>query len=250
MNVTVNAVNVPPSVTITNPADNAVFGNTDSVTVGTSASDSDGSVTNVQLFNGAVLLRSFSTGPYNFSGTALAGNFALGTNTLTAVATDNLGATATSAPVHVIIARYLPPITNGTIHILLQPVATNLAAPDYAISPPGDTHRLFVVEQNGLLRIIQDGVLLPDAGPQHHRTACSRRWSRATPTTSAASSDWPFIPVSTTRPAPVIKRSTPTTARRYRPARCRLTLCPNGGREQLPERPQRVEDLIHECQCR
>src|SRR6185369_15510340 len=55
----------------------------------------------------------------------------------------------------------LPPITNGTIPILLQAVATGLAAPDYAISPPGDTNRLFVVEQNGLLRIIQNGVLLP-----------------------------------------------------------------------------------------
>jgi len=150
VNVTVNVTNVPPSVTITNPPDNATFGNTDTINVGVSASESGGTVTNVQLFNGAVLLRSFATGPYNFSGTAIAGSFALGTNTLIAVATDNLGAMATSAPVHVIIARYLPPITNGTIHILLQPIATNLAAPDYAISPPGDTNRLFVVEQNGL----------------------------------------------------------------------------------------------------
>jgi glucose/arabinose dehydrogenase len=164
VNVTVNVGNAPPSVTITNPADNAVFGNTDTVTVRTSASDSDGSVTNVQLFNGNVLLRSFSgSGPYNFNATGISGSLALGTNTLTAVATDNLGAATTSAPVHAIIARYLPPITNGTVHILLQPVATNLAAPDYAINPPGDTHRLFVVEQGGLLRIIQDGVLLPGA---------------------------------------------------------------------------------------
>jgi glucose/arabinose dehydrogenase len=58
---------------------------------------------------------------------------------------------------------YLPSITNGDIAILLQPVATGLAAPDYAISPPGDTLRLFVVEQNGLLRIIQNGTLLPGA---------------------------------------------------------------------------------------
>ena len=161
--ITVNVANVPSSVTITNPVDNAIFGNTDTVTIRTSASDSDGSVTNVQLFNGAVLLRSFSSGPYNFSGTGIAGNFVLGTNTLTAVATDNLGDAATSAPVHVVIARYLLPITNGSINILLQLVATNLAAPDYAISPPGDTHRLFVVEQGGLLRIIQDGILLPGA---------------------------------------------------------------------------------------
>jgi glucose/arabinose dehydrogenase len=150
-------------VSITNPVDNAIFGNTDTVTVRTSASDSDGSVTNVQLFNGTTLLSSFSSGPYNFSGTSIAGRFTLGTNTLTSVATDNLGAMATSAPVHVIIARYLPAISNGTINILLQPVATNMGAPDYAISPPGDTHRLFVVEQGGLLRIIQDGILLPGA---------------------------------------------------------------------------------------
>ncbi len=36
-----------------------------------------------------------------------------------------------------------------------------MAAPDYAISPPGDSNRLFVVEQNGLLRVIQNGTLLP-----------------------------------------------------------------------------------------
>jgi glucose/arabinose dehydrogenase len=161
VNVSVITGNTPLSVTITNPVDNATFGNTDTVTVRTSASDTGGSVTNVQLFNGAVLLRSFSTGPFNFSGTAILGSFALGTNTLTAVATDNLGATTTSAPVHVIIARYLPAITNGNVAILLQPVATGMAAPDYAISPPGDTTRLFVVEQNGLLRVIQDGTLLP-----------------------------------------------------------------------------------------
>jgi glucose/arabinose dehydrogenase len=161
VNVTVSAANIPPSVTITNPPDNATFGNTDSVTIGASASDTDGSVTNVQFFDGPVLLRSVSTSPYNFSTAPFA--FALGSHTLTAVATDNLGATATSAPVHLTVARYLPAITNGSISLFLQPIATNMAAPDYAISPPGDTHRLFVVEQNGLLRIIQDGTLLPGA---------------------------------------------------------------------------------------
>ena len=163
VNVTVSSANVPPSVTITNPADNSVFGNTDSVRIGASVTNGVGTVTNVQFFNGAVLLRSFSTGPYAFNATGIAGNLALGTNTLTAVATDNLGASATSGPVHVIIARYLPPITNGNLALFMIPVATNMAAPDYGISPPGDTHRLFVVEQNGLLRIIQDGALLPDA---------------------------------------------------------------------------------------
>ena len=58
-------------------------------------------------------------------------------------------------------AAPLTPIPKGNIAILLQAVATGMAAPDYAISPPGDPGRLFVVEQNGLLRIIQNGSLLP-----------------------------------------------------------------------------------------
>jgi len=55
----------------------------------------------------------------------------------------------------------LSPIPKGNIAIQLNPIATGVAAPDYGISPPGDTSRLFVVEQNGLLRIIQNGSLLP-----------------------------------------------------------------------------------------
>jgi glucose/arabinose dehydrogenase len=65
----------------------------------------------------------------------------------------------TSAPVHVVISRYLPPIPTANIGITLLAVATNLSAPDYGISPPGDKTRLFVLEQNGLIRVIQNGVL-------------------------------------------------------------------------------------------
>ncbi len=54
----------------------------------------------------------------------------------------------------------LPPIPRGSIAIQLQTVATGLAAPDYAISAPGDASRLYVVEQSGLLRLIQNGSLL------------------------------------------------------------------------------------------
>src|SRR5688500_10382627 len=55
----------------------------------------------------------------------------------------------------------IPTIPRGEIRINLTPIATGMAAPDYAISPPGDTSRLFVVEQNGLLRIINNGQLQP-----------------------------------------------------------------------------------------
>jgi len=55
----------------------------------------------------------------------------------------------------------LPPIPKGDISIHLQAIATGMGAPDYAFSPPGDLSRLFVVEQNGLLQVIQNGGLLP-----------------------------------------------------------------------------------------
>ncbi|MEX2171237.1 MAG: PQQ-dependent sugar dehydrogenase [Pirellulales bacterium] len=55
----------------------------------------------------------------------------------------------------------LPAIMTGDIAVRLQPVATGMAAPLYGISPPGDTSRLFVLEQNGLVRILQNGSLLP-----------------------------------------------------------------------------------------
>ncbi len=54
----------------------------------------------------------------------------------------------------------LPPIPRGSIAIALQTIASGLAAPDYAISAPGDASRLYVVKQNGLLRVIQNGSLL------------------------------------------------------------------------------------------
>lgn len=146
-----------PSVTITNPPDGAIFGNTDNFQVNTIASTTTGSVTNVQLFDGPTLLRSFSTTPYNFTVAGFA--FTLGTHTLTSVAKDNSGLVSTSTPVNVTIARYTPEVTNGAFSLFLVPVATNLSAPLYGISPPGDSHRLFVLEQNGLIRVIEDGVL-------------------------------------------------------------------------------------------
>ncbi|HSG99951.1 MAG TPA: PQQ-dependent sugar dehydrogenase, partial [candidate division Zixibacteria bacterium] len=39
-------------------------------------------------------------------------------------------------------------------------VASGLTRPLYAISPPGDYNRLFIVEQGGLIRILKDGVIL------------------------------------------------------------------------------------------
>src|ERR1051325_7440480 len=147
--------NMPPSVTITNPVDHATLSSSAALTIRAAAEDNDGTITNVQFFDGSVSLGNDTNSPFSVSA-----RLEIGAHTLTAVASDNLGAMATSAPVHVTMARYLPAITNGDIAIFLLPIATNLAAPLYAISPPGDTSRLFVLEQNGLVRVIENGTLL------------------------------------------------------------------------------------------
>lgn len=55
----------------------------------------------------------------------------------------------------------LPPIEHGDIAVRLKPVATGLAAPLYGINPPGDTSRLFVLEQNGKVLVLENGTMLP-----------------------------------------------------------------------------------------
>ncbi len=64
-----------------------------------------------------------------------------------------VGAAASS----VSVGSVLPDIERGTIAISLNPIATGLSAPLYGISPPGDSSRLFVLEQNGLVRVVQNG---------------------------------------------------------------------------------------------
>lgn len=46
--------------------------------------------------------------------------------------------------------------------IAVQRVASGLAWPVYVTAPPGDTERLFIVQQGGLIRIHKLGILLPE----------------------------------------------------------------------------------------
>jgi glucose/arabinose dehydrogenase len=55
-----------------------------------------------------------------------------------------------------------PPPPPGTVTVGLQQVAQGLQFPLYLTAPPGDTHRLFIVEKGGAIRIVKDGILLPD----------------------------------------------------------------------------------------
>jgi len=97
--VTVSAGNQPPLVAITNPVSGATFSAPWTSTMQATASDPNpgGSVTKVEFFNNSTLLGSVASSPFNLTVSNLpAANYAL-----TAVATDNLGATNTSATVTV-----------------------------------------------------------------------------------------------------------------------------------------------------
>lgn len=91
--------NEPPQVTITTPANNTTFDVPATVAVSASATDQGGTITKVDFFNDKTLLGSDNAAPYTYSWT----NVPAGTYTLTAVATDNGGASATSTPVTIII---------------------------------------------------------------------------------------------------------------------------------------------------
>ncbi|MDF2454571.1 MAG: C-terminal target protein [Cytophagaceae bacterium] len=98
---TPTTTNVPPVVSITSPANNATFPASVNLTINASASDQNGSISKVEFFNGTTLLVSDATAPYSYSFS----NIASGTYNITAKATDNAGATTTSALVKIVITE-------------------------------------------------------------------------------------------------------------------------------------------------
>jgi plastocyanin len=91
--IVVTAQNLPPTVAITNPVSGTVFAAPANVTIQASASDSGGTVTNVQFRVGSTVLSNDNTAPY----AAVTNNLAAGSYTLFAIASDNSGATATNS---------------------------------------------------------------------------------------------------------------------------------------------------------
>jgi hypothetical protein len=121
--VSVVSINLSPSVTLTNPANNSRFTAPANIQLQASATD-DGSVTNVQFFSGATLLGNATSAPYNFTlGTAVAGNYAF-----SARAQDNTGLAGTSAVVNVFVLTNAlltaqTPLPDGRSWLTVQGIA-------------------------------------------------------------------------------------------------------------------------------
>lgn len=86
-----------PEVALTSPANNAAFGAPASINLAATASDADGSVTNVEFFADGVKVGEDSSSPYsaNWAGPSV------GLHSLYAVATDNLGGSTRSATIRI-----------------------------------------------------------------------------------------------------------------------------------------------------
>jgi uncharacterized protein (TIGR03118 family) len=91
--VAVAAVDLPPAASIFSPVSGAVFAAPANVTLRAASGDSDGSVTNVQFQLGSTVLTNQTAAPYSM----VVSNLAAGSYTLSVIATDNGGLTATNS---------------------------------------------------------------------------------------------------------------------------------------------------------
>ncbi|MCW0220096.1 MAG: Ig-like domain-containing protein, partial [Prosthecobacter sp.] len=98
VHVTLTSANLPPEVSLTSPANGAAVP-TGNVALWATASDSDGEIAKVEFYEGANKLGEATTAPF---GTMWIGATE-GSYSLTAVATDNGGATMTSSAVSVTV---------------------------------------------------------------------------------------------------------------------------------------------------
>jgi glucose/arabinose dehydrogenase len=149
--------NSAPSVFITSPADGAMLISPAVVTIEAGAADENGAVVNVEFFDDANSLGGVGVAPYSQTVTLYPG-----THVLTAVATDDAGATTTSSPVTISvitvpIADPIPQsIVKDDITIELQTVAEGLAAPLSLAAPDDGTGRLFIYDQAGLVWVLSE----------------------------------------------------------------------------------------------
>ncbi len=81
----------------------AIFAAGANVLLSASASDSDGTVAKVYFYDGATLLGTVNGGSSSVNASLTYNGVPSGNHTLTAIATDNLNAATTSAPVHITV---------------------------------------------------------------------------------------------------------------------------------------------------
>ena len=151
--IIVNAPNLPPQITITNPLSGTVFAAPANVVIQTAVTNGSGTVTNVEFLVGSGVLTNKTAAPFS----ATTNNLEAGSYTFSAIATDNNGLKA----------------TNSTSISVVAPVAISLTSP--ARTSP--TNFNFNYSANVGLRYIV----------QHTTNLLSANWLTLATNTAAAS---------------------------------------------------------------
>jgi hypothetical protein len=128
-------VNSAPTVSITSPANHAMVTPWSNVVVNANASDPDGTITQVDFYQGTTLIATDTTSPYSVSW-----NVASGSYTLTAKATDNRGVITTSSAVVLTTPVFFDDFNDNSLN-----------ATKWSVSAP--TSPAVVTEQDQALRI-------------------------------------------------------------------------------------------------
>lgn len=165
------STNKPPTVTLTSPTNGTTYVAPATVTLTATASDTDGTISKVEFYNGTTLLNTDTTAPYSYSWSSVPG----GTDNLRAVAYDNNGASASSATSTITVGSSSTPptgvsftaspdhatlVTKYELRIYLSTADINVAAP-IAISnlgkPTPDATNTITVNQSSFLSSLSVG---------------------------------------------------------------------------------------------
>ena len=141
---------IKPIVSITTPANNAVYPIHAIIKIKAIASDPDGSVIKVEFYNGSKLLNTKTSAPYGYSWN----NVPAGVYTLTAKATDNSGNITVSDSVKVSVIPHNPPtvslINPVNNDVFSGPTTIHLGAA--AIDPEGTISKVEFYIGDSLIR--------------------------------------------------------------------------------------------------
>ncbi len=143
----------PPEVAITSPADGDSVSRAGSLTVAADALATDGAITSVAFYDGAALLGTATSAPYQ-----LTSNFGGGTHLLTAVATDANGLSKTSFVTRIDVA-YPPTAASASattprdtsINVDLRPLTSDVE------TPAASLRFTFGAAANGTVALLADG---------------------------------------------------------------------------------------------
>jgi plastocyanin len=136
--VIVQAVaNSRPSVVITNPPNNAVRSAPATITLEAEAQDLDGTITNIQFFQGAASLGNVTSSPYS----VVVNNLGSGDYTFSAVASDNGGLTGTNS----ILVHVVTPVP------IVLSAAQRLSATSFQFNYSANQGLRYVVLRSGAL---------------------------------------------------------------------------------------------------